>query len=101
MYQYITTNKREVNKMIKEKIEWIAGFGSNGNYIRGYINENKVVDICGIEQYTCKELFEKANEKYPNVNNYRQFCSQYKLQMIEYNNYMDRDEKRYNKFWKK
>lgn len=54
-----------------------------------------------VTDYKCRALFELIKQKYPKLDNYKDFCRTYREGMQEYKAYCKREEIRYRRFWRK
>ena len=52
-----------------------------------------------VTEMKCKELYDAITEENPNLDNYKDFCRAYRDGKKEFDDYAERDERRYKKFW--
>ena len=47
----------------------------------------------------CREVWKKIKKNYPDVTGYKSFCAAYREALKEWEDYCERDQKRYDAFW--
>lgn len=63
-------------------------------------NENTVIESkIDVTDGKCRELWEEIKKSHPNANGYKSFCEAYREAKKEFDEYAERDQRRYDNFW--
>ena len=81
-------------------MEWIR-LQYDGMYqIIGSTDDDDTIETgLDVTDGKCRELWIRIKEKFPRVNGYRDFCKAYREGKREWEEYCERDARRYRKYW--
>lgn len=82
--------------------EWVRMY-TNGlwQFVAKTFDGDYIETKLDITDYKCKKCFERIKEKNPKLDNYKDFCREYREGLRDYTDYLERNERSYRRYWGK